>query len=677
MKKARILFAILTVAIFGALAMSPAVLAEDITTYEFGTYRLMWGNGIDDNGDGVIDDTGEPDVRFGNESINITKYTTDGWSASFDNLSGYNFSVDKGIIVAGHAEALWDITSSSNGSVAPTETCYETGLEPDYPPLLFYNTNYTVVNNVLPVVAFMMNLSSLDIMNGCQEFWYRSPLAWDSTIFQTNGSIPYHYLNIYRVSDGELMWASPEIETKYWANPGYGTGTPKFKLASDNSTDISGYERVYYKINFPMRSDTKYRFEEYVKTVGDAPVNSIKVWICNAQDIGNDNITQTYIFKGTSNARAIPVEPSFGMIVTWGIGRAGVENPVFGSSYGSTMQEIVTQANQGSMTDEVFSLQVIIPLRMTNKTNIFFDIAIRNIDYTNFYHKSIGVYNVTGTVVVEFNITDPCPGEIKYYALDIFVDGIYGDDTALMYTMYEQDGVNHRIENTLGIENNTQYFNNFAVEFSISESNAPIGENQKGTFDLTYYLLGWALVLAGGLLTLTAIYAPVGVSLMYAGIVIGLATMLIGGQMQIHAMMGGTLSNFTEWLTEGWVRAFGGVFDGITNLFGGLIDVILGVWKAIVNLGQNILYWGGLILEAIWQIIWFLAFLIVLWGVSKLLDVFTNVAELRFGKALKEIESTGENIRSRGTKYILPPATRTVKYAHKKYNERRNRDEED
>jgi hypothetical protein len=604
----------------------------------------------------------------------MSVYLTDGWTTDFDSYGGYNFPTDKGVVVAGHSESLWDIQSSNNGSVSPIGICYAT----DW----FINingggqgfeVNYTNVIDVLPVCSFFVNLSSRDIMNGCQEFWYRSPIAWDTSIYNTSGNnTPQYYLNIYRASDNVLVYASPDPSSD---------GTPAYKLASDNSTDASGFKRVYLRVNFPLVSDTKYRFEEYVKTLNDIPLNSVKIWTCNSQDIGNDGLTQMYIFKGSIYARALPVEASYGMIITWGIGRAGVENVVYGSDYGSTNQVIYTQSQVGSTASEVKSVTVIFPMRTTTATDIEIELYSRDAGYTQWEHESIDARNATGTVVVKFNITDP-GADLNYYYLRIDIDDINGDQTALAYTMYPEDGTNHCIVHARGITNNIEYYNNFAVHFEITENTTETPAPKDDSIDLGFYLLGWSVFAIGFIIALTFILAPVGANIMVAGIVIGSVISYTGAMMQISALQGNTLADFPGWLASGILRVARGVYEGINWLTGGFLDVVVSVLKALVNLGEKLFYYGGLIAEAVWEIIWFLAFLIVMWGVTKLLDIFTDVAELRFGKALKEIEGMGKNISSTGRQYAgyaIRPVKRIVKYSGKKYAERRERnaDEEE
>lgn len=626
-------FMVLVISLMVMGALSPALSAQTATyeTFEYGTYRLMYGNGVDDDGDGIIDNVGEDDVTFGTESVNASTYVTGGWATTFEGIGTESFTLDKGVIASAHAEALWEIKSSNNASVAPTASCYYTSLIPAT-SLGYTYVDYATQTNVLPVVSFTIQPSSTDIMNGCQEFWYRSPLAWDESIFITSGNVPYHYLNIYRVSDDELIYASPDI----------GKGTPSEKLMADNSTGSSGYKRVYYKIDCPIYSDTKYRFEEYVKTIGDQPVNSVKIWVCNLQDIMGDGLTDLYVFKGTSQARALPTECSFGIIFTCGIGPLGTENPVYGR-VGGTYQRINAQPVMGGTEDGVDFIRIVFPMRTTIATQVKVGVyVVQDGDLNDFEEEHFTtIEDATGTVIVEFNITDPGSGANIYYPYFEFRD-VTGADNVVVYNMYPSDGATHVIQNQKGIAGNTEYVNNFAVQYEIYEStNAKsTADTSEGTVDWVYFLLGIAVWAVGFLITMVSyMLVPILGPLVWAGVAVGSAIGLTGTMMAIHALEGGHIEDFITWLETGAIRVLRAIYDGINWITGGLLDVIVGIIKAIIHLGELALYYGALILEAVWNIIWFVAFVIVLWLTAKFLGVLTDVAEMRYGSALREMQS--------------------------------------
>ena len=493
MKMKRIIFCAIVLVMLSTAIMYP-VIAEELTESdaEIVYYNIPWGNGIDDDNDGIVDDYDEPDVENGTRDFNASNTVIDTWYHNFI----YPSELEDGVKVSAYIDEIFELSSNDNISISPTQQCYQVNLSYIYSNF----SSYQIVNNVLNVVTFYVNMSSGDIMNGAQEIWYRSPLVWNDNDNQYTA----HYLNIYD-NNNNLVYASPEYEYS----------EPKPKFVSDNSSlDGVGGTRVYYKLNMNFRSGVRYRFEEYVKIQNNDPINTVKLYMARSQDIANDGETNTFIFKGTPYARRIPIEASWSAIFVIGIGRAGTEKLVESSSDYDLVHQptIYTQKIYGdSSVLNTGSVTLIFPIRTTMPLNI--SISFRVWSGSNFQNwvspadPNVGVLrNVTGTIIVSLNITDPNASAPNVYQFAFTILNFDVDGEAMTYTMYPEVGSLHMIGYGAPYENYT--VNHFAVHIElVNEKSASASGTTNFTPDNTELLLGIGEMILG--LPLSLILPPV------------------------------------------------------------------------------------------------------------------------------------------------------------------------
>ena len=663
-KRNKIIFSALVITLLFCLMMKP-VLADEVydTIYSVEYMQLPYGNGVDDDGDGVIDNMEEDDVGYGTIDLNDTRPVVYGWNDTFNTEYGNITLTDNGIAISSIYDQPWRIYSSDNSSVSPVnDTCYKFEVNAEW-QYEYGDGNREgprlVSEKYLPVLRYNLKLDPADIMNGAQQIWFRSPLAYDPDSYEG------HILNIYRESDDQLVWSNMLEDS----DP-YTQWNAKYpQMRPDNSTTgvMSDYERVYYRLNLPFYSDVEYRFEEYVKIKNDNAVNDVVVYMAHGQDIADDGIQTTYVLFDSSSARMIPTEASWGMIIKVGIGLAGTEIPqpttYTGNSY------VYTQTLTGTIND-VESVRVIIPLRMTA---VLDDIEI------DLYVMSGGsrtkvdpskIDEISGSIVCDFNLNasngeDPDTGEINYYQLKLEVDARLGESTAtdddyIFYSVYPSDGDAVIIEN-FGEVDRDLYLSNFAFHYEVIESDTPLGgvSNVVETTDLW-----WTGVLLVSLCTVLMFVSPaLSFAVMMGGVITAVSVSITSGLLEGSAFgdfisnldftfLGGEVGSILQWINSGVVRIPGIIMGGIEVLAGGFVDIIVMVWEALVMIGDAIGYYAGIILGSIVEIIYFIAFLIVIWGWAKFLDIMKWVTLNRPEKALSSIDQGGRAVTRQATRFI-------------------------
>jgi hypothetical protein len=638
-RKSKIMFVATTIFILFCLMIQPAVLADEVhdMEYEVSYYTIPYGNGIDDDGDGVIDNIEEEDVEYGEVNLSDLNSNIYQWNDTFQTEHGEWNVTDNGIAIAAVHDQVWDIQSSSNASIAPeTDICYKF----DYNANDQYENGHgglqkyvTVSDKMIPAVKFNVEFKPTDIMNGASMTWYRSPIAYDPDAFEG------HVLNIYRVSDDELIWANlnnsydvGKTFTPYWAD------YPKFK--ADNSTTgvMSEYERIYYRLNVPLQSGVEYRFEEFLKVQDDVPQNSIKLYMAPGQDIADDGNQRTYIFSDTSNARMIPAEASWSILFKVGRGMAGTEIAIPATQH----FDVLSDVKKGGMNN-VKSVRVIIPFRTTALLDdVRIDLHVMSGGSEIKSDPPNDIDAVGGTVIFDFNIDDPDPGEINYYQLEIRFDPQGGEGTAtdsdtIYINLYPSDGDGVVIGNYGLFDGKDLFFCSQALQFDIIESGDALEEADYGTTtEVNWVAVG--LILIGAVLMIVAPY--IGYSVMTAGvissttlsiaagIIAGGTTFTVGAYLASQGFRigeGGNFQSFFEWTGSGIARISTGIMDGINVLVGGLINAIVEVAKALVYIGEQIVYYTSIIVEAVAELIWLLAFLVVIWIWSKFLGIMKQI----------------------------------------------------
>lgn len=614
------------------LIVCEPILAEDVynTEIKYGEISIPWGNGIDDDGDGVIDNWGEADVMLGTMNVSADAHVVpDTWNTTFV----WPGNMESGVQVGAYADEIWEIWSNENISVAPTQTCYFLNL--DY--LVSNYSGYDTVSDVLNVLRFYVNMSPKDIMNGAQEFWYRSPLVWNDV----DNDYEAHYLNIYD-EDNNLVYASTN-ETYLYPDPKY--------VTDNSSLEGIGGERVYYKLNMNFRSNKRYRFEEFVEIVDDNSVNTVKLYMARGQDIADDGETSTYVFIGSSHGRKVPAECSWSAVFTIGIGRAGTEKLLLSDpDYTSTiLPHIFTHKFDGDGdTDNTGNATFVVPIRTTIPLNISISYRVwSGGDFNNWVSPAdptLGVLrNVTGTLIFRIPINDPNVSAPNQYQLCFTLLNFNVSDEAMTFIMYPSVGDTCMVN--YGILGTNYSVNHFAMHIEVANENEPLPERDESV-SIMEALVGFNILVMGVFFRLVQIVTGVDIPLEVSGVPIG-ALIRIGDRMILESGVleaGGILGI----LSAGGGRAISGFIKGISHIAGLIQNIVIKGIEILKDLGNAVLHWGGIIFEAVVQIIYLIAFLAVVWIWAKFLKIMTGVVRGDIDAAL----ATTTEVIGKGTKVV-------------------------
>jgi hypothetical protein len=610
------------------LPFAPAVVlaaSEQIydEAYTHTVVDIPYGNGIDDDNDGEIDETdgSEPDVYYG------TKDVTTGNSTIGD--SWYTNYLMNGVSTCAGYDELWEMDCSDNVSISPTQTCYQLDT--------IYNTNpygsYTNASNVINIVTFYVKIGSNKLMNGASEFWYRSPIRWDPTVYDYSDVAklyPESYLNIYDDA-GNIVWASPSTSVS-------GSPLPYPRVV----TDRSGVPRIYYKVDMNFKTDVTYRFEEYVETDSNNPLNSVQLFMARQQDIASDGLTDTYIFWGTTHARKIATECSWSIIFTIGKGLQGGEKILFGGGTGN--YSITTQWFSGSTSiNNTKSLHIVFPLRTTRPLDIEVYYRIRSGPAgTTLWLQDASASHITGatgTLIYAFNVTDPDITHYNWYQIKFVITNFDEDYTdhngavhnksqnALTFYMYPSagSGIDSQtnpyavcmITNDTGVVEPNHFFCHIEMA---GESAGYVATSGSSGPNWWAVLVGIGILIIGLILIASVIGATIGIPMLFSGVTIATGICLAGGVGAValgtaliwEGAGGVSLNQLYSGLAAGTVRVFNAVIKGI-RIIGG---IALAVARMAIDVVTRVIYltWRAYveILSAIQEIIYFIVFIAIL-----------------------------------------------------------------
>ena len=623
MKIRRIFPGIVAFLLIGMI-ISPYVFAQELEETETTViyYRVPYGNGIDDNGDGVIDDLNETDVKYGNIPVNTTTNVFDTWVDSFsfryeeDGFSTWeNYTLIKGVKVGAYFEALACVMI--NTSISPIYKCYVADPNP------YTMSYYKEKTGVIPLVKYYVNISSGVIMNGAQEMWYRSPIRWDNTKFKeyveydADGKkivYPHHYLNVYD-SQGNLIFATPE---------GYNIHSLVFE------------DRVYTYLNCNFRSGETYTFIEYVEPVDGNPINSFELYFAPTQDIANDNQTETIVYPNTSYSKITDIECSWSMVFQVGLGLAGTEKIVINEP--GFISRIYTQAIKGSVNN-ANQVTITMPFRTTTPVEVHMWLWVKsgNSTYVSDMHK---IENVTGTIIHQFNFTDPNPDLPNYYSLEISIHTNSNDTEYCTYLMIPDPDVTHEV---IHRGDSPNIVCGFAVYFEINnETYVPIPESGDYSVHWLDALVGVTLIFYGFYTDL--ILMPISfITFHYFGKTVGSWWINQGFKL---LKIKTTAKEFYEGISKGYLRGANpfNPLAWLRWLTENLWDLILTIAEKLKKLGEAIAYYGGIVMKAISEVIYFIAFLLVIYLWYKFLHWMRLIALARWQELAAEIEGMKGNI---------------------------------
>jgi hypothetical protein len=556
------------------------------------------------------------DGSYGNIPINTTDYVFDDWAEYYSvDDSGteiYNESINKGVQFGAFFENEANVVPTEGDSVAQNYTMYEQSV---FPPDGFSHIEVTAI----PLTQHYVEINSNKIMNGAQEIWYRSPIKWSS-------DYEVYRINIYNTESDELVYV----------------GETGRAYGNIQARDIGFVEddRIYIKLNFKFYSDVKYRIVEGVETVDDNPISSVDIYFANNQDIGDDGEMNSYVFPGTSLSRKFEdLELSWSMCATVGIGQAGTEKMIELSKLTaapSRRVEIVSQYIYGSV-DDVDYINITVPFRFSKATNITVVVMTYG-DNSDTGSAEVTVdmefYNVTGTLKATIPIDDSDAGETNAYRIAFRFYDVDDEDHWMSYFMIPSSNSFHKVF-AAGSGYKLIAIPHFDMFIELEEGEV-VEPFLDAAIRLDTVLLGVGFFIAGILASSVAItHGNIPLLLVGVGLIAGGAYTIQQG-LQGISPGSSTVGTVINQIASGTVKLGKIVWEGVSWVAENLWDGVLWVVEKLQIIGAGLLN----IAEVIFDFLFFILFMVVVWFWAKFLKIMDGIVSGDMDKALATTRQT-------------------------------------
>ena len=546
------------------------------------------------------------DGTYGNIPINTTNYVIEDWPDYHEyeyNIGGdvvYNESMKNGVRMGAFFENEATVAPNDGESVTCTYTMYTTRY---FPPGGAYQPVDTV-----PLIQYYINLKATDIMNGVQEAYYRSPVNW-SDEFNS------YYINIWD-SDDNLVFTGEINESNK-----YGQSASHIGFIEDN--------RIFFKLNFKLYSENRYRIVEGSTTVDKNPITSFNVSFASQQDIGDDDEIDSYMFPGTPQARKYEgLELSWSMVHIVGIGLAGTEKLIDLSSLDDDADyiEVISQRINGTMLD-VDYINVTVPFRFTEKT----DMEVVLLTYGNASNTSSAdvsltyeFYNVTGIFRATIPVTDDDAAVANSYRLYFRFMNTTLDNHYVMYTMIPTTGQYHSVRAVnSGSASAMIAMPHFAMHIEIEEGDTGLTYEDISIND-EQVLVGYMEILAGAFFILAGVLlAPTGIGVPLIAIGVGIAAAgvyhVYSGTYNVDPLA--PMSDFLRSVVQGSIQGLKAIYDGLKWVGQSLMDLWVYVTTALPSFLNTLYEYFEIFLD----LLYFIGFLVVIWVWAKFLKIMDGI----------------------------------------------------
>ena len=578
------------------------------------------------------------DGTYGNIPINTTNYVIEDWPDYHEyeyNIGGdvvYNESMKNGVRMGAFFENEATVSPNDGESVTCTYTMYTTRY---FPP----GGAYEPVNTV-PLIQYYIKLKATDIMNGVQEAYYRSPVNWSS-------DYDSYYINIFD-SDNNIVFTGEINESNK-----YGQSASHIGFVEDN--------RIFFKLNFKLYSEQRYRIVEGARTVDTNPISSFNVSFASQQDIGDDNEMDSYMFPGTPQARKYEsLELSWSMVHIVGIGLAGTEKLIDLSALDDDADyiEVISQRINGSMVD-VDYINVTVPFRFTEKTDMTVTLlTYGNASNTSTAHVSLEYefFNVTGIFRATLPVTDEDAAVSNSYRLYFRFMNTTLDNHYVMYTMIPTTGQYHSVRAVnSGSASAMIAMPHFAIHIEIEEGNTGLIYEDQSIND-EQVLVGYMEILAGALFIFAGVLlAPAGIGVPLIAIGVGITAAgvyhVYSGTYDVDPLS--PMKDFLRSVGQGAIQGLKAVYDGLNWLAQSLMDLWVYVTTALPSFLNTLYEYFEIFLD----FLYFIAFLVVAWFWAKFLKIMDGVVAGDIDKALA---TTNQTI-SKPVRIIRKPAKKIAR----------------
>jgi hypothetical protein len=125
----------------------------------------------------------------------------------------------------------------------------------------------------------------------------------------------------------------------------------------------------------------------------------------------------------------------------------------------------------------------------------------------------------------------------------------------------------------------------------------------------------------------------------------------LGAYITVQGAMGMSLQQVFQGIADGTVRLINGIVTGIQLIGGAIWAGVMWTVTKILELGQAILYWGGVALDALAQIIYFVAFIIIIYCWNWFLVLMKHIARGEIETAFASVKRPMKKLVKKTLRY--------------------------
>lgn len=236
----------------------------------------------------------------------------------------------------------------------------------------------------LPALQYVVELNASEVMNGVSQFYWRSPIKWDSNLYTK------HALVIRENATGRI------VSSNWYPNP----------VNSKNYVAMLDGDRLYYRVTAHLASLVEYQVTEYVVTAGSPAIflNDIEVYLAIQSDVGQDNHVSWRLFPGSASERLVLEEPAWSARFVAGTGSGGIFHAVRTDASNLTHIQFVADRVAQNRSQYPELLRFVMPVKTSYPLNVTIRVTASDDGTLNGGSGVVNIVNATSTIIEDIKI---------------------------------------------------------------------------------------------------------------------------------------------------------------------------------------------------------------------------------------------------------------------------------